>query len=66
MYAYTRYGMTHTCLDTAHPYNWSDSAIANLLENEIYLGNTVNMKYSTKSYKDKRRVEHSKRGMPGV
>ena len=58
MYAYTRYGMTHTCLDTAHPYNWSDSAIANLLENEIYLGNTVNMKYSTKSYKDKRRVEH--------
>ena len=60
MYAYTRYGMNYTCLDTAHPYNWSDSAIANLLENEIYLGNTVNMKYSTKSYKDKRRVEHSR------
>lgn len=60
MYAYTRYGMNHTCLDTAHPYNWSDSAIANLLENEIYLGNTVNMKYSTKFYKDKRRVEHSR------
>ena len=60
MYAYTRYGMNHTCLDTAHPYNWSDSAIANLLENEIYLGNTVNMKYSTKSYKDKRRAEHSR------
>lgn len=60
MYAYTRYGMNHTCLDTAHPYNWSDSAIANLLKNEIYLGNTVNMKYSTKSYKDKRRVEHSR------
>ena len=58
MYAYTRYSITHTCLDTAHPYNWSNSAIANLLENEIYLGNTVNMKYSTKSYKDKRRVEH--------
>ena len=58
MYAYTRFGMNHTCLDTAHPYNWSDSAISNLLENEIYLGNTVNMKYSTKSYKDKRRVEH--------
>ena len=31
-----------------------------MLENEIYLGNTVNMKYSTKSYKDKRRVEHSR------
>ena len=61
MYAYTRFGMNHTCLDTAHPYNWSDSAIANLLENEIYLGNTVNMKYSTKSYKDKRRVEHPRK-----
>lgn len=58
MYAYTRYGITHTCLDTAHPYNWSDSAIANLLENEIYLGNTVNMKHSSRSYKDKRRVKH--------
>ena len=58
MYAYTRYSITHTCLDTAHPYNWSDSAIANLLENEIYLGNTVNMKHSSRSYKDKRRVEH--------
>ena len=58
MYAYTRYSITHTCLDTAHPYNWSDSAIANLLENEIYLGNTINMKHSSRSYKDKRRIEH--------
>lgn len=58
MYAYTRYGITHTCLDTAHPYNWSNSAIANLLENEIYLGNTINMKHSSRSYKDKRRGEH--------
>ncbi len=58
MYAYTRYGITHTCLDTAHPYNWSNSAIANLLENEIYLGNTISMKHSSRSYKDKRRVEH--------
>lgn len=29
-----------------------------MLENEIYLGNTINMKYSSKSYKDKRKVEH--------
>ena len=52
MYAYTRFGMDHFLSGHAHPYNWSDSAIANLLENEIYLwANTVNMKYSTKSYK---------------
>ena len=60
MYAYTRYGMTHTGLDTQRPYHWSGDTVADMLENEIYLGNTVNMKYSTKSYKDKRRVEHSR------
>ena len=60
MYAYSRYGMTHTGLDTQHPYRWSGDMVADMLENEIYLGNTVNMKYSTKSYKDKRRVEHSR------
>ena len=58
MYAYTKYGMTHTGLDTQRPYHWSGDTVADMLENEIYLGNTVNMKYSTKSYKDKRRVEH--------
>ena len=58
MYAYSRYGMTHTGLDTQRPYHWSGDTVADMLENEIYLGNTVNMKYSTKSYKDKRRVEH--------
>ena len=60
MYAYTKYGMTHTGLDTQRPYHWSGDTVADMLENEIYLGNTVNMKYSTKSYKDKRRVEHSR------
>ena len=45
-------------LNLDDPYGWSDSTIAGMLENEIYLGNTVNMKYSTKSYKDKRKVEH--------
>ena len=60
MYAYTKYSMTHTGLDTQRPYHWSGDTVADMLENEIYLGNTVNMKYSTKSYKDKRRVEHSR------
>ena len=58
MYAYTKYGMTHTGLDTQRAYHWSGDTVADMLENEIYLGNTVNMKYSTKSYKDKRRGEH--------
>ena len=60
MYAYSKYGITHVGLDTQRPYHWSGDTVADMLENEIYLGNTVNMKYSTKSYKDKRRVEHSR------
>ena len=26
------------------PYHWSGDTVADMLENEIYLGNTVNMK----------------------
>jgi len=57
-YAYQKYSITHTSLDMENPYHWTSSTIADMLENEVYLGNTVNMKYSTKSYKDKRHVEH--------
>ena len=35
--AWLKYGQSHAELDVQHPYNWSDSAIANLLENEVYL-----------------------------
>ena len=57
-YTYQKYGLTHSALDITKPYHWSDSAVANLLENEICLGNTVNYRFSTKSYKDKRKIEH--------
>ena len=58
VYTYCKFGSGHTCLDLSQPYNWSNSTIANILENEAYLGNTVNMKFTTKSYKDKRYVQH--------
>ena len=58
MYAYAKYGMTHTGLDTQRPYHWSGDTVADMLENEIYLGNTVNYRFSTRSYKDKRKMEH--------
>ena len=58
MYAYAKYGMTHTGLDTQRPYHWSGDTVADMLENEIYIGNTVNYRFSTKSYKDKRKIEH--------
>ena len=58
MYAYQRFGSGHSGLDMAKPYNWNSDTVAAMLENELYIGNTLNMKYSTKSYKDKRKVEH--------
>jgi DNA invertase Pin-like site-specific DNA recombinase len=57
-YAYQKFRISHTSLNTEKPYHWSDSTIANMLENELYLGNTINMRFSSKSYKDKRKVEH--------
>ena len=57
-YAYKTFGVAHSSLNLNDPYGWSDSTIANMLENEIYLGNTINLRYSTRSYKDKRKIEH--------
>ena len=57
-YAYKTFGVAHSSLNLNDPYGWSDSTIANMLENEIYLGNTIDLRYSTRSYKDKRKVEH--------
>ena len=58
MYAYERFGTKHMGLSLDKPYNWNSDTVASMLENELYIGNTINMKYSTKSYKDKRKVEH--------
>ena len=49
MYAYAKYGMTHTGLDTQRPYHWSGDTVADMLENEIYIGNTLNYRFSTRS-----------------
>lgn len=58
VYAYETYGVSHMGMDLDKPYNWTKSTVAHMLENELYIGNTVNMKYSTRSYKDKRKVAH--------
>ena len=42
MYAYTKHNMTRTGLDIQRPYHWSGDTVADMLENEIYIGNTVN------------------------
>ena len=55
IYAYKRFGLTHTGLAVDKPYNWDAKTVAHMLENELYIGNTLNMKYSNKSYKDQRK-----------
>ena len=58
MYAYQHYGDRHMGLIMDETYNWTQGTVASILENEVYIGNTINMRFSTKSYKDKRKVEH--------
>ena len=60
MYAYTKFGISHSGLNTERPYNWTGDMVADMLQNMVYLGHTVNLRYSTKSYKDKKRCERPK------
>lgn len=60
VYAYQHHGVSHSGMDLSKPYHWTSTSIANMLENELYLGNTLNLQYSTKSYKDKRKIQHSR------
>lgn len=39
------------------PYAWNQKTVANILENEVYLGHTVNMKTTNLSYKNKKRID---------
>ncbi len=35
---------------------WCSKSVSNILENELYLGHTINCRYTSVSYKDKRRI----------
>lgn len=60
MYTYTKFGTSHSGLNTERPYNWTGDMVADMLQNMICLGHTVSLRYSTKSYKDKKRCERPK------
>lgn len=53
---YKKNGVEITGFDADNPYDWKQSTIARMLENEVYLGHTINLKYTTLSYKNKKRV----------
>ena len=58
VYMYKKYGISGFGINLDDPYNWCADTISKMLENEVYLGHTVSMRYSSKSYKDKRKIEH--------
>ena len=56
-YYYHQTGVALVNLDTERPYNWSKTKVASILEDVSYLGHTVNMRYTTVSYKNKKQIE---------
>lgn len=54
---YRKYGKEITGLDLGRPYRWSSTTVASILEDETYLGHTVNLRSTTISYKNKKKID---------
>lgn len=57
IYRYRQEGKYGCITDTTDIYGWNDRTVAGILDNEVYLGTTVNCKSTVVSYKDKRVIE---------
>lgn len=57
MYRFMTEGIYGTVTDTEDMYGWNDRSVAGILDNEIYLGHTVNCRTTVVSYKDKRVID---------
>lgn len=55
-YSYQKSGKYGCVTDTEDIYGWSDRSVAGILDNEVYLGHTINCKSTVASYKDKRKI----------
>ena len=60
MYRFKREGKYGTHTDTENPCKWNERTIADILDNEIYLGHTINCRTRIASFKDKRTIKVSK------
>jgi uncharacterized protein YktA (UPF0223 family) len=56
-YYYSKTGILLTNVDITRPYDWSSRSVADILEDEVYLGHTVSLKSTTISYKNKKRIK---------
>ena len=57
---FLKYGVALTNYDPANKYEWVQRQVATILEDEVYLGHTINLKTTTISYKNKKKVERPK------
>ena len=57
MYRFMTEGIYGTVTDTEDMYGWNDRTVAGILDNELYLGHTVNCRTTVVSYKDKRVID---------
>ncbi len=57
IYRYQQTGTYYRITDTEDIYGWNDRTVAGILDNEVYLGHTINCKTTVASYKDKRKLE---------
>ena len=53
-YAYRTRSVRHSALNPDRPYAWSGSTVAGILEHEEYIGNTINCRTYTPSFKSKK------------
>ncbi len=55
-YYYRKEGKKNAKLNLEQPYKWHSENVIRVLENEVYLGHTISLVNTTKSYKNKKRV----------
>ena len=60
-YRFQKEGKYGTRTDTESPYAWNARTIADMLDNEIYLGHTINCRTRIASFKDKRKIDVPKK-----
>lgn len=54
---YQKHGVMMTGYKPDEPHKWKQTTVVHILENEAYLGHTINLKYTTLSFKNKKRME---------
>ena len=59
-YRYQIEGRFASKTDTDDIYGWNGRTVANILDNEVYLGHTINCRTTVVSYKDKRTITRPK------